>query len=122
MGTDTHEADPLAHVCLSAQGWLQAVKDVQALGKPIVAVGGGGYNLMTVPRMWTLAVTTLAGIDVPDAVPAGYADRNRIPTLTDHQTPEERGSVDALALAKASAFAARSVREVQQLLFARHNL
>ncbi len=70
MGTDTHEFDPLAHVCLTAQGWLQAIQDVQALGKPIVAVGGGGYNLTTVPRMWTLAVSTLAGLDLPDAVPA----------------------------------------------------
>lgn len=122
MGTDTHEFDPLAHVCLSAQGWLQAIKDVQALGKPIVAVGGGGYNLTTVPRMWTLAVTTLAGIDVPDAVPASYRHRAEIPTLTDHQTPRERGSVSAKDAVTAQAFAAQSVQDLQQLLFPRYGL
>ena len=116
MGTDTHEFDPLAHVCLTAQGWLEAVKDVQALGKPIVAVGGGGYNLTTVPRMWTLAVTTLAGIAVPDEVPAGYAYRNQIPTLTDHRTPD----VSAKDAANARAFAAQSVQDLQQLLFSRY--
>ena len=118
MGTDTHELDPLAHVCLTAQGWLQAVKDVQALGKPIVAVGGGGYNLTTVPRMWTLAVTTLAGIPVPDEVPASYAYRNQIPTLTDHRTPD----VSAKEADNARAFAAQSVQDLQQLLFSRYGI
>lgn len=41
MGCDAHEYDPLAHLCLTAQGWLEAIQDVKALGKPIVAVGGG---------------------------------------------------------------------------------
>ena len=118
MGTDTHEFDPLAHVCLTAQGWLEAIKDVQALGKPIVAVGGGGYNLTTVPRMWTLAVTTLAGIPVPDAVPAGYAYRDRIPTLTDHHAPDVTPEQNALA----QTFAARSIRNLQQLLFTRYGI
>ena len=118
MGTDTHEFDPLAHVCLTAQGWLQAIKDVQALGKPIVAVGGGGYNLTTVPRMWTLAVTTLAGITVPDEVPLRYAHREQIPTLTDHQTPD----IDAQDLTIARAFAKESVQDLQQLLFPRYEL
>ena len=118
MGTDTHEFDPLAHVCLTAQGWLQAIKDVQALGKPIVAVGGGGYNLTTVPRMWTLAVTTLAGITVPDEVPLRYAHREQIPTLTDHQTPD----IDAQDLTIARAFAKESVQDLQHLLFPRYEL
>jgi acetoin utilization protein AcuC len=118
MGTDTHEFDPLAHVCLTAQGWLEAVKDVQALGKPIVAVGGGGYNLTTVPRMWTLAVTTLAGIAIPDEVPAGYTFRNQIPTLTDHRTPD----VSAKDAGVFRAFAGQSVRDIQQLLFSRYGL
>lgn len=113
LGTDTHTLDPLAHLCLTAQGWLEAVKDVQSLGKPIVAVGGGGYNLTTVTRMWTLAVTTLAGIEVPDAVPESYRYRDQIPTLRDHQSPQ----IGAKEAKLARAFAAQSVDELQQLLF-----
>ncbi|HLV81789.1 MAG TPA: acetoin utilization protein AcuC [Chthonomonadaceae bacterium] len=118
MGTDTHVLDPLAHLCLTAQGWLEAVKDVQALGKPIVAVGGGGYNLTTVPRMWTLAVATLAHLDVPDDVPASYPHQREIPTLTDHIEIE----MDDYYLDQARAFADRSVEELKRLLFPRYRL
>ncbi|MCW3055577.1 MAG: Acetoin utilization protein AcuC [Chthonomonadales bacterium] len=118
MGTDTHVRDPLAHLCLTAQGWLEAIKDVQALGKPIVAVGGGGYNLTTVTRMWTLAVTTLAGIDVEDNVPTSYRYRDEIPTLRDHDTV----AVSAREAKLAQAFAAQSVEEIQSQLFSRFGL
>ena len=111
MGTDAHHLDPLAHLALTAQGWLEAVKDVQALGRPIVAVGGGGYNLTTVPRMWTLAVATLAGVSLPDEVPASYTDQARIPTLTDHPEIQE----DARTQYKTRAFAEESVAELQAL-------
>jgi acetoin utilization protein AcuC len=119
MGTDTHELDPLAHVCLTAQGWLEAVKDVRDLGKPIVAIGGGGYNLTTVPRMWTLAVAELAGIDLPDQIPASYPYYGEgLRTLTDHIPPE----VSARQAETARAFAAASVAELKSLLFPRYGL
>ena len=117
-GTDAHEFDPLARICLSAQGWLETVKDVQALGKPIVAVGGGGYNMTTVPRMWTLAVSTLAGITLPDTVPVSYAHCQAIPTLTDHHTPD----IEARYLPRAAQFADQSVAELKALLFSRFGL
>jgi acetoin utilization protein AcuC len=118
MGTDPHALDPLAHLCLTAQGWLEAVRDVQALEKPIVAVGGGGYNLTTVPRMWTLAISTLAGVKLPNAVPKTYPAQDAIPTLTDHATPER----DAPYTDRARAFADISVSDLKRLLFPRYNL
>jgi acetoin utilization protein AcuC len=119
MGTDTQELDPLAHLCLTAQGWLEAVKDVRDLGKPIVAIGGGGYNLTTVPRMWTLAIAALARLDLPDEIPASYPHRGAgLHTLTDHTPP----TVTAREEQTARHFAAKSVEEVKELLFARHGL
>jgi hypothetical protein len=118
MGTDTHALDPLAHLCLTAQGWLEAIKDVQALGKPIVAVGGGGYNLTTVPRMWTLAVATLSGATVSNEVPASYAERSRIPTLMDPMS----FAPSSHDLERTRKFAAQSIQNVKQLLFPYHGL
>lgn len=118
MGTDAHFLDPLAHLCLTAQGWLQAIRDVRSLGKPIVAIGGGGYNLTTVPRMWTLAVAALIGVELPDTVPESYAYRDRIPTLTDHQEVH----VDAHTAGDARRVAEQSVQQLKQHLFARYNL
>ena len=54
---------------------------------PTVALGGGGYNLTTVPRMWTLAVATLTDTQLPDETPAHFRWHDRIPTLTDHEKP-----------------------------------
>jgi acetoin utilization protein AcuC len=87
MGCDPHYLDPLGHLCLTAQGWLRGVQWAKSLGIPIVALGGGGYNLTTVPRMWTLAIATLVGVDLPDETPESFIWRDRIPTLTDHTTP-----------------------------------
>ncbi len=111
MGTDPHYLDPLAHVNLTAQGWLEAVRDVRDLGVPIVAVGGGGYNLTTVPRMWTLAVAHLAGFDVADEVPAAYAYRAEIPHLADPAPP----NVDANARLRARRFADHSTAALNDL-------
>ncbi|SRR5579884_125453 len=118
LGTDAHYLDPLAHCCLTAQGWLEAVKDVQALGKPIVAVGGGGYNMTTVPRMWTLAVSTLAGLDLPDEVPASYRYRDEIPALTDHVLLD----IEPRDQQRARHFAAQSVADIKRLLFSQYGL
>ena len=118
MGTDPHWKDPLAHLVLTAQGWLEAVKDIKALGKPIVAVGGGGYNMTTVPRMWTLAIAALLEIELPDEVPAIYPYRRDIPTLTDHDSPplqEAQARVAAL-------FAEETVEDVKELLFPKFGL
>lgn len=68
MGTDPHALDPLGHLEVEAQTWLTAVSDVRDLGLPIVALGGGGYNLTTVPRMWVAAVLTLRRMAVPERV------------------------------------------------------
>ena len=109
MGTDAHYLDPLAHVSLTAQGWLEAVKEIRNLNVPIVAVGGGGYNLTTVPRMWTLAVSTLLGLELPDQVPASYANRDEIPLLRDPGPPE----IKPRDFAFAQTFAEETLREIQ---------
>ncbi len=119
MGTDTHELDPLAHVSLTAQGWLEAIKDVRDLAKPIVAIGGGGYNLTTVPRMWTLAVAALARVEIPDEVPESYPHRGEgLFTLTDHTPPV----VSSRQKDSARAAASQSVEELKSLLFPRFGL
>ncbi|MBS1704929.1 MAG: acetoin utilization protein AcuC [Armatimonadetes bacterium] len=90
MGTDTHYLDPLAHIQNTAQEWLEAVQDIQALGVPLVALGGGGYNLSTVPRMWAAAVLTLSGIEVPQYLPSELASDWNMPMFFDPEVPMPR--------------------------------
>jgi acetoin utilization protein AcuC len=118
LGADAHALDPLAHLLLTAQGWLEAVKDVQSLGVPIVAIGGGGYNMTTVPRMWTLAASTLFGLDLPDATPESYAWQDEIPRLADEAIFEP----DEASLSEAKRYIDRVVAEAGTTLFPYHNL
>lgn len=88
MGTDAHFLDPLGHLDCSAQHWLDAVKLVRDFGSPVVAVGGGGYNLNTVPRMWAAAVLALSRVEFEDALPPDLAARWGVPTFFDAEVPE----------------------------------
>lgn len=90
MGTDAHMLDPLAHLRVTAQEWLQAVVQVRELALPIVALGGGGYNLTTVPRMWAAATLTLLGLPYKNCVPEDLATRWQMPSLFDEELPEPR--------------------------------
>lgn len=69
MGTDSHYLDPLAHLRNTEQEWLEAVRFVKGIGVPIVALGGGGYEITCVPRMWAAASLTLGGIEFDDSLP-----------------------------------------------------
>ena len=83
LGTDTHTLDPLGHIKSSQQEWLEAVNEVKSWNLPIVAVGGGGYNLNTVPRMWTSACLTLAGIEFEDRIPSDLGSQWNVETFSD---------------------------------------
>ena len=87
VGADAHFQDPLAHLCLTTQGWLYLAQSVIALGKPIIALGGGGYNLQTVARLWTLLYGALSNQKFPDAVPSAYAAEWGIMSLSDQTEP-----------------------------------
>ena len=69
LGCDAHRDDPLGHLNVSVQEWLQAVALVRDFGVPIVACGGGGYRMENVPRMWVGAVLTLTRLPIPERIP-----------------------------------------------------
>lgn len=97
MGTDPHFRDPLGHLRVTAQEWLGAVQRIRDLGLPIVAMGGGGYNLETVPRMWAAACLTLSGIEVPDRLPTDLAQEWNSVHFFDLDPPEPRDQGRAFA-------------------------
>lgn len=92
LGTDIHYKDPLGHIKATAQEWLGAVQAVHELDIPVLAVGGGGYNLTTVPRMWAAACLTLCGLPVPCSVPEDLAIAWDMPRFFDDEMPQPRGS------------------------------
>ncbi|MEZ0325502.1 MAG: hypothetical protein ACAH95_06325, partial [Fimbriimonas sp.] len=87
LGTDTHFLDPLGHLRCAQQDWLAAAKRIKDLGLPLVSVGGGGYEITTVPRMWASAVLTLSNVPYADEVPADLAKQWGMPFFSDHKEP-----------------------------------
>lgn len=75
LGCDTHDTDPLAHLSLVTDDYMQVAARLHRLahdhaGGRWVAVGGGGYQAVrVVPRAWTIYFAELAGIELPHEVP-----------------------------------------------------
>jgi acetoin utilization protein AcuC len=61
LGMDGLMGDPLAHLHLTNNAYADAVGWVLHLGKPVLAVGGGGYNVENTARGWALMWSVLCG-------------------------------------------------------------
>jgi acetoin utilization protein AcuC len=66
FGTDMLATDPLTHLHLTNNGYIEAIKMLHAKFPRIVALGGGGYNMNDVIRGWTLLWLELAGLKLDE--------------------------------------------------------
>jgi acetoin utilization protein AcuC len=67
MGMDALRTDPLSHLGLSTNALVEAVRYMTSLGLPIVALGGGGYDVRNTVRGWTRVWAALIGREPHDA-------------------------------------------------------
>src|SRR5207248_3705636 len=74
LGVDAHRTDPLTHLALDIQGFAAAVRRIAELSPRLLALGGGGYDLQNVARGWTAAWAVINGVELPNALPASYAE------------------------------------------------
>jgi acetoin utilization protein AcuC len=63
MGMDALAGDPLAHLHLTNNVYVDVVETITSLNKPILATGGGGYHVENTIRGWTLLWSVLCGED-----------------------------------------------------------
>ena len=61
LGMDALAGDPLAHLHLSNNTHALISEEIVALGKPVLATGGGGYNVPNTVRGWALCWSVLCG-------------------------------------------------------------
>jgi acetoin utilization protein AcuC len=61
IGMDGLAGDPLAHLHLTNNVYADILGIVRGMGKPILAVGGGGYHVENTVRGWALAWSVLCG-------------------------------------------------------------
>jgi acetoin utilization protein AcuC len=87
LGVDAHDGDPLAHLMLTTRTYDQVMRYVRSLGIPWIALGGGGYKLDAVARVWTLEYSMMLGEPAPDAIPEEWRRRYGVANLRDQRVP-----------------------------------
>jgi acetoin utilization protein AcuC len=122
LGIDSHRTDPLTHLALTVQGFLRALRRLLEFSPRVVALGGGGYDLVNVARAWTGAWAVLNEMTLPEPLPpALHRDLRNLglETLTLSDPPAE---VEAETRRWAEEFAARQVRSIREQIFPIHGL
>jgi len=69
IGADSLSGDPLANLSLTNNVYADIIKTLLTFEKPILATGGGGYDLENTVRAWVLAWCALCGDDVASQAP-----------------------------------------------------
>ncbi|MFQ6034735.1 MAG: acetoin utilization protein AcuC, partial [Sedimentisphaerales bacterium] len=64
LGADALAGDPLANLYLTNNVYVEVIDSLLTFNKPIIATGGGGYNVDNTIRAWALAWCVLCGADV----------------------------------------------------------
>jgi len=65
-GVDSHYSDPLGSLNVTAREWFEAIQKVREIDKPMLVLGGGGYNHKNPARMWAAAVLSLCDMKFED--------------------------------------------------------
>jgi acetoin utilization protein AcuC len=63
LGADTLAGDPLAHLQLTNNTYVEVINHLLRFTKPILMTGGGGYQVENTARAWALAWSVLCGAD-----------------------------------------------------------
>lgn len=87
LGADGHYLDPLAHLGYTTEGWTRTVRAILSLNRPVVALGGGGYDPSVVCRLWALAYGDMLGVELTNIIPQQFADRYMNRQLRDRYGP-----------------------------------
>lgn len=118
LGVDAYHSDPLTHLQLTASAYHSVIPRLLRMAPKVVALGGGGYDLAAVTRLWTRAYGWMLGVEWPGAIPAVVAGRLGIASLQDAVAPE----VPAEVAVRAAAFVAEGIATLRREVFPVHGL
>ena len=121
LGADTHYLDPLAHMCLTTDGFLAAARHLKRLARGRwVATAGGGYDIAVVARCWTLALAEMGEVNLRQPIPKSQAAL--YPVTQGHLRDQARPDLSDEQKDVVRSFAENSAATVRKLVFPHHGL
>jgi len=122
LGADSLISDPLTHLRLTNNGYSHAVRCIAGQARPILALGGGGYDMYRTARCWTLAWAILNDLEPKDEL-AGlvggmmFGPEMEVGSLLDAPHPS-KGEVKEKAMEEAG----RVIGFIQERVFPIHGI
>jgi acetoin utilization protein AcuC len=122
IGADTLRSDPLAHLMLTNNGYQEVIKVIKRFSRPILALGGGGYDIYRTARCWTLAWSILNEIEPQDEFAGSvggmmFGPEMEVGSLYDVPRPTT-GEVKEKAFARAE----EAVKYIKEKVFPLHGI
>lgn len=72
IGADTFRTDPLTRLEITTHSYGDIMRKIRGLKIPLVALGGGGYDMMNTARAWTLAWAIMNGVELNPRLPPPF--------------------------------------------------
>lgn len=72
LGADALPGDMIASLAMSLHGFERTVQTFKDLGRPWLALGGGGYDIGNVVRAWTLTWAVMNDVAVDEEIPPAW--------------------------------------------------
>ncbi|NIS62141.1 MAG: acetoin utilization protein AcuC [Proteobacteria bacterium] len=122
IGADTLRSDPLTHLMLTNNGYQEVIKAIKGFSRPILALGGGGYDIYRTARCWTLAWSILNEVQPQDEFVGAvggmmFGPEMEVGSLYDVPRPAT-GEVKEKAFARAE----EAVKYIRKNVFPRHGI
>lgn len=122
LGIDAHLTDPLSHVGISLAGYARAVRRLKGLCRRWVALGGGGYDVVTVARAWTAVWAIMNELEPPASIPETYLGRYGALGFRDGAFMDDRAPGEQPGNAQALQVVQQTVARLKRSVFGRHGL
>ena len=119
LGVDTFYSDPLAHLCLTTNGYTKVIEKLKDISIPWVALGGGGYEVANVAKAWTLAWAIMNDVDLSDDLPPTFKEIGRRLGFRGNTLRDSPLSIPEGKRQEARMEAERVVRYLKKALFPR---